>query len=181
MLVIHPKDPSTDFLKILYEGRANVRLIDDIGSVKELRHALNHVAPGETVMLLGHGCPNGLYALDGEGYKMINLHGLSFYLRKHFIVGVFCYANLLAEKEHLTGLFTGMIVSELSEADDLNINTSRMELNEENQKFARNFRKLLDEQCPISEFPSRMKALDSTHSPLTDYNYGSIYAVGYNR
>jgi len=181
MLVIHPKDPSTDFLKVLYESRTDVRLIDDIGSVKELRHALNHVALGETVMLLGHGCPNGLYALDGNGYKLINLHGLSFYLRKHFVVGVFCYANQFAEKERLTGLFTGMIVSELFEAEDLNIKTSQKELDGENPKFARNFRKLLDEQCPISEFPSRMKALDSKHSSLTDYNYGSIYTVGYNR
>ena len=177
MLVIHPKDPSTDFLKVLYEGLKDVRLIDEYTTTKEMRHALNHVRPGETVMLFGHGCTEGLFAQEKNGYKLINMHSFSFYLRRHFVVGVFCYANKFAEKERLRGLFTGMIISEQSEADAFGIKTSQEELDRENVKFAKRLRQLFDERCPVYDIPRRIGAMDDAHTELTNYNYSSVYSL----
>lgn len=180
MLVIHPKDQSTDFLKILYEGREDVRLIDGYTSSKEIRHLLNHVHPGETVLLLGHGCPDGLFALEENCYRLINMHGFSYYLRKHFVVGVFCFVNQFAEKECLFGLFTGMVISEKTEAETINVNMTQEELDRENVKFAARLRKLLDENCPANEIPKRIKAMGEAKTEHIRYNYDSVYTVGYN-
>lgn len=49
MLVIHPSDRTTDFLRTLYEGREDVRLLTGKESRKELGSILFHLSPGEDV------------------------------------------------------------------------------------------------------------------------------------
>ena len=49
MLVIHPSDRTTDFLRTLYEGREDVRLLTGKESRKELGSILFHLRPGEDV------------------------------------------------------------------------------------------------------------------------------------
>ena len=61
MLVIHPYDKTTDFLRTLYKGREDVRLLSGKESRKELGSILFHLRPGEPVMLLGHGSDAGLF------------------------------------------------------------------------------------------------------------------------
>ena len=49
MLVIHPSDRTTDFLRTLYEGREDVRLLTGKESRKVLGSILFHLRPGEDV------------------------------------------------------------------------------------------------------------------------------------
>ena len=67
MLVIHPSDQTTEFLRPLYEGREDVRLLSGKESRKELGSILFHLRPGERVMLLGHGIDAGLFRLEEGG------------------------------------------------------------------------------------------------------------------
>ena len=122
MLVIHPSDRTTDFLRTLYEGREDVRLLTGKESRKELGSILFHLRPGERAMLLGHGTDAGLFRLEEDGeYRLYVGHTMAYALRKHPVIGIWCHADLFARKELLHGLFSGMIVSEMPEAQKYGI------------------------------------------------------------
>ena len=144
-------------LSALYEG-IEAQVIDGDCSTKEMSRLLHHISPQECIMLLGHG---------SEG------HPHAYHLRKHGgnIVAVWCNADQFARAEGLHGLFTGMIVSELSEALLYEVETTQEELNCENVKLAQRLRTLLDENIPLGEIPKRMLTMDDMHSPLTTFNY----------
>ena len=90
-------------------------------------------------------------------------------------MAVWCNADRFARAEGLHGLFTGMIVSELSEALLYQVKTTQEELDRENVKLAHRLRTLLDEGNPLNEIPKRMLAMDDVHSPLTAFNYNNFY------
>ena len=180
MLVIHPKDKTTAMLSALYEG-LEAQVVDDNHTTKEMGRLLHHVSTQERIMLLGHGPDKGLFfrADDSkEGFdKVIVGHPHTYHLRKHGgnIVAVWCNADQFARAEGLHGLFTGMIVSELSEALLYQVETTQEELDRENAKLVRRLRALFDARIPLSEIPKRMLAMDDVHSPLTTFNYNNFY------
>lgn len=180
MLVIHPKDKTTAMLSVLYEG-LEAQVIDDSRSTKEMGHLFHHVSKQERIMLLGHGSEKGLFfrADDSKDIfdKLVVSHSHAYHLRKHGgnIVAVWCNADQFARAEGLHGLFSGMIVSELSEAFLYQIETTQEELDRENMKLVQRLRALFDEGIPLSEIPKRMLALDDAHSPLTTFNYKNFY------
>ena len=90
-------------------------------------------------------------------------------------MAVWCNADQFAHAEGLHGLFTGMIVSEASEALLYQVETTQEELDRENVKLAMRLRTLLDERIPLSEIPKRMLEMDDVHSPLTTFNYKNFY------
>ena len=180
MLVIHPKDKTTAMLSALYDG-LEAQVVIDCRSTKEMGHLLRHVSTQERIMLLGHGSDKGLFfrADDSkdEFDKIIVGHPHAFHLRNHGgnIVAVWCNADQFARAEGLKGLFTGMIITELSEALLYHVETTQVELDCENVKLARRLRTLLDEKVPMNEIPKRMLAMDDVHSPLTTFNYNNFY------
>lgn len=113
MFVIHPSDRSTDFLRALYEGREDVRLLTG----KESR------------------------------------------------------------KEHLHGLFSGMIVSEMKEAQEYRISCSQEDLDRENANLAERLRALFDHNMPFQEIPSRLVEMDTARTKLTRFNYNNFYCL----
>ena len=180
MLVIHPKDKTTTMLSALYEG-LEAQVVDDRRSTKEMGHLLHHVSTQERIMLLGHGSDKGLfYRADDskEGFdKVIVGHPHAYHLRKHGgnIVAVWCNADQFARAEGLHGLFSGMIVSELSESLLYQVETKQEELDRENVKLATRLRALLDAIIPLIEIPKRMLSMDDVHSPLTTFNYKNFF------
>ena len=128
MLVIHPTDRTTEMLSILYEG-LEAKLIESDCSNKEMGHLLRHTSPSERIMLLGHGSDKGLFYRDDdtkdEFDKLIVGHPHAFHLRNHGsnIIGIWCHAVEFAKKEGLHGLFSGMIISEMSEAKEHGVTT----------------------------------------------------------
>lgn len=180
MLVIHPKDKTTAMLSAIYDG-LEAQVVDDNRSTKEMGHLLHHVSTQERIMLLGHGSDKGLFFRKDDSKdefdKIIVGHSHAYHLRKHGgnIVAVWCNADQFARAEGLHGLFSGMIVSEISEAQLYKIETTQEELDSENVKLARRLRTLLDERIPLSEIPKRLLAMDNVHSPLTTFNYKNFY------
>lgn len=181
MIVIHPTDRTTAFLSKLYEGVEGAVVIKDNLSNKEMNHILHHTPKNERILLLGHGCYKGLYWRENDTQPefddIVVGHPHNYHLRNHGsnIVAVFCHADKFAENERLHGLFTGMIISEMSEAEAEGIETTEEEINRENQKFVTRLRSLLDEKVPLHEIPMRMRDMDDVHSPLTTFNYQRIY------
>ena len=180
MVVIHPKDKTTAMLSALYEG-LEAQVVTDNRSTKEVGHLLHHVSTQERIMLLGHGSDKGLFFREDDSKdefdKVIVGHSHAYYLRKHGgnIVAVWCNADQFARAEGLHGLFTGMIVSELSEALLYQVETTQEELDRENVKLATRLRTLLDERIPLNKIPKRILAMDDAHSPLTTFNYKNFF------
>lgn len=179
-LIIHPKDSSTDFLKSIYKGLDEVELYTGKLSSKEVNRLFHHCPETSQIILLGHGFEKGLLRrvekVNEFFYSIIVGHPHVYFLRNHHnTIGIFCNADKFARAEGLHGLFTGMIISELQEAEMFEIKTSKKEINTENVKLALRVRQLLDEGCPLREFPMRMSELDDIHSELTEFNYSHFY------
>ncbi|MBQ0007927.1 MAG: hypothetical protein KBT40_04340 [bacterium] len=179
-LIIHPKDSSTDFLKSIYKGLDEVELYTRHLTSKKVNRLFHHCPETSQIILLGHGVEKGLLChvqKDNECYDTIIVgHPHVYFLRNHHnTVGIFCNADKFAHAEGLHGLFTGMIISELQEAEMFEIKTSKEEIDTENVKLALRVRQLLDEGCPLREFPKRMSELDDIHSELTEFNYSHFY------
>lgn len=180
MLVIHPKDRTTAVLSLLYEG-LEVKLMDQSANSAQIKKILNHTSQQERIMLLGHGLDKGLLSRENDEQdvfeRLLVHHPHAYYLRKHSgnIVALWCNADLFARKEGLHGLFSGMIISELSEALLYEVDTSQEELDRETPKLISRLRSLLDEEIPLHEIPSRIQAMDDVHSPLTKFNYKNFF------
>ena len=182
MLVIHPKDKTTAMLSALYDG-LGAQVVTDYRSTKEMGQLLHHVSTQERIMLLGHGSDKGLFFREDDSKdefdKVIVGHAHAYHLRKHGgnLVAVWCNADQFARAEGLHGLFSGMIITELCEAEQYRIKTSQDELNRENVKLSLRLRTLLIENTPLSEIPKLLLAMDDVHSPLTTFNYNNFSSL----
>ena len=182
MLVIHPTDRTTEMLSILYEG-LEAKLIESDCSNKEMGHLLRHTSPSKRIMLLGHGSDKGLFYREDdtkdEFDKIIVGHPHAFHLRNHGsnIIGIWCHAVEFAKKEGLHGLFSGMIISEMSEAEEYGVVTDKDSMDKTNRLMFTQLRRLLDDGTPLHEIPERLKALNTTQSELSRFNYERFYYV----
>ena len=96
------------------------------------------------------------------------------FLRGKPCIGIWCYANGFAKQYKLRGLFSGMIISELHEAEENNIPTSKEEVDVEMEKFVLRLRYCIETE-ELQDVPARMLELDDAHSPLTEFNYKNLF------
>ncbi len=180
MLVVHPADITTTVLSHLYEGYGAV-VVDQHHSKREIEHLLHHCPQRECIMLLGHGSANGLYSRTDDTVpefdRIIIGHSHAYHLRRHGsnLIGIWCHADKYARSEGLHGLFSGMIISDKTEAEEYGIITLQHLIDEANEVMFARLRMLLDEKTPLNEIPERMKALNDKSSWLTNFNYESFY------
>lgn len=116
-LIIHPTDGSTDFLKIVYRNVPNQTLIT--GGIG--REELNELIKShDRVMMMGHGCPSGLFCVGQFDKSMRGLaidHSTAELLNeKDNNVFIWCNADMYVNPRKLKGFYTGMFISELGEA-----------------------------------------------------------------
>lgn len=110
-LVIHLKDPSTDFLTQVYEGLDYTTVIrDNLDPV--VMNSL--IRAHEQVIMLGHGGPSGLFG--NHGRYLINHLNVEALNQKANNIFVWCYASTFVERYNLRGFATGMFISEEIEA-----------------------------------------------------------------
>lgn len=179
MLVLHPTDDTTKFLSVLYAGKAGVTVMTQADAPEAVRKAVHHLPSGEMLLLLGHGSDTGLFSRSTEGEafdRIIFGHKHAYYMRgRSNIIGIWCNANLFAQKEHLHGLFSGMIISELEEAKEYGVETMQEELDRENALFAERLAALLEAGTQLKDIPEAMRALDKAKTPLTSFNYNNLF------
>lgn len=178
ILVIHPNDPSTQFLCRLYEDLPNVTKLTEKNSNSEITEALQH-GNYDLYMFLGHGGEDGLYAPNGcqqFGRHIINSGHVQF-MRDKNCFGVWCNANIFASKYNLTGLFTGMVISEIAEAYMWNIPVADQEEMDAHDNFWCNALKECFDNTEMTQVPQRMYDYisDRHMTPLEDFNFNSIW------
>lgn len=115
-LVIHPEDKTTEFLTAIYANLSNKTVIKGGVSKPELRKVMEE---NDRIIMLGHGSPFGLlsrYQFTDTGLYVID-ESMEFPLRnKSSSIFIWCYADQFVQRHQLSGLCTGMFISELGEA-----------------------------------------------------------------
>ena len=114
-LIIHPEDQTTTFLKPIYAHLKNKTVITGGATKIELQKLID---VHDQVIMLGHGSPMGLFAVDRFPEAKINIIDDSMVnsLRgKTNNIFIWCHADQFVQRNGLSGLYCGMFVSEFEE------------------------------------------------------------------
>ena len=164
-LVIHPPDPTTDFLKDIYEDKdwmiVNLEL-----SRAELR---NRIMSCDRIVMLGHGTAIGLI---GYGRFVIN-SSWAYILQDKETVSIWCNADKYAKEYGLRGVCTGMIISEVDEAEFCNVPATQEEITASNKLFARAIKNSID----TDSFVKKAKGIYVGDSPVIKFNRENIFTL----
>ena len=135
VLVIHPEDQSTDFLDVIYKDHTDWTVIrTGIGYGLTKKKLKSLISEHDVIMMLGHGTENGLMCSD---FTAVIDSSYVYLLREKLTVGIWCNADQFYKKYSLTGLGTGMIISEYQEANMFCVNADYSEINKSNHDFAK--------------------------------------------
>ena len=176
MLVIHANDPTTRVLSRLYESREDfyVRLDEHSSNTTVIKA----IKDADNVMMLGHGNQFGLFSIPDKKRQyrrlLVDSDHVQF-LRGKSCIGIWCYAVDFAKKYNLHGLFSGMIISELEEAQDCGLNEfTRTEIDMHNQDFAEALYDCIN-KYPLNEVPDAMANYVQNPNRLELFNYNNLY------
>lgn len=114
-LVIHPKDPSTDFLKPIYAPIKDKTVVTGGVSKSKLRELIKS---HHRVIMLGHGTPFGLLSVgqfDDCSY-VIDESLIQLLSEKMDNIYIWCHASDFMMNNRLCGFGSGMFISEVEEA-----------------------------------------------------------------
>ena len=149
-LIVHPEDPTTTFLSPIYANLKNKTVVRGGVSKSELRELIES---HDRVLMLGHGSPWGLLNAgqfpDAGSYIIDDSMALT--LKNKFnTVFIWCHADQFVQRHGLSGFYSGMFISEISEADyygfdDVDWNM----IDQSNDRFASVVSKYLNEPMEI--------------------------------
>lgn len=136
-LIIHPKDHSTNFLKPIYAPIQDKTIINGGIHKNKLRELIkNH----DRVIMLGHGTPHGLHSVGQfpkVGNYVIDWSMVDLLSTKTENIYIWCYADQFVKNNQLMGFFSGMFISEVSEAFSWGYYVANRNLiDESNERFA---------------------------------------------
>ena len=160
-LVIHPADPSTEFLKEIYIGRDWTINNDLNGSRKKV---IEQIKEHDRIIMLGHGHPGGLF------YTPIN-STLVYLLKEKQCICIWCNADKFVIHYGLKGFYTGMFISEVSEARYFGIETTQEKINYSNNLFTKAVTKYIDSNDMWNQIVESYKGDD----PVIQFNSERLY------
>jgi hypothetical protein len=115
-LIIHPNDPTTDFLSPIYAPLKNKTVIEGGVTKSELRKLIEiH----DRVIMLGHGTPHGLMSVGqfpDAGFHIVDESMVEILKTKKDNIYIWCHADQFVQRHGLSGLCSGMFISEVGEA-----------------------------------------------------------------
>jgi hypothetical protein len=139
-LIIHPEDPSTKFLKLIYRSMQKITLITGGASKFEVEELIRS---HDRVMMLGHGSSAGLFSVgqfNGTNSYIIDNLMVEALQDKSNSVFIWCNADEFVNKYLLKGYYSGMFISEVDEADYCGLpGTSQNQVDESNLRFGEIF------------------------------------------
>ncbi len=135
-LVIHPDDRSTDFLRPIYSGLQGTTVITKNITAETL---MSVIRANDRIIMLGHGSPSGLFNVSGIGVGLfaIGSQHVDVLATKECIY-IWCNADQFIDKHNLSGLYSGMFVSEVAEAVYCGLPpVTQAQVDQSNDEFAR--------------------------------------------
>lgn len=183
-LVVHPDDRTTDFLDPSY---ADLNA-DVVTNQKEMFNLRENMRQHERIIMMGHGSPSGLMMpritlngvdlVDGE-LKKYSFHTLGSHfvdiLKTKPIVAVWCNADRFVVPHDLHGFYTGMVISEMCEANYCNVHKcNTKDLEESNRLFTEALREAIKIQSPQSVSVFK-EIYNNPKNEIMNYNRQRIY------
>ena len=183
VLIIHPDDRTTDFLKPTYTDLNATVLTqrDEFFNLAETMKRHNRI------IMMGHGSPNGLFMPKVEGVEEGENGELFEYtdytindsyaniLREKRTVCVWCNADRYVVPNNLHGFYTGMAISELCEADYCDVKgCNPKQLEESNTKFTMGLKESLKVDGPNSVKIFK-EIYNNPKNPIMVYNRKRLY------
>jgi hypothetical protein len=176
-LIIHPEDPTTDFLSQIYAPLTNKTIVKGGITKSELRELMES---HDRVLMLGHGSLFGLLNpgqfLDA-GSNIIDESMVVPLKRKSNSIYIWCYAHKFVQKHGLTGLCTGMFISEVREANSYCFdNIDENLIDQSNERFAFVISKYLNNPMEIlyQKLLHEYELLARTN-PIARFNLERLY------
>jgi hypothetical protein len=179
-LVIHPVDPSTTFLDIVYKNipKEELTLIQS-GTKQEVRELIES---HDRVMMMGHGSPQGLFAVGQfrdvntfSGY-VIDQSTVELLEQKDNSVFIWCNADQFVNRFDLKGFYTKMFISEVGEATYCGLPGMDQEtVDESNYGFVNIISKYINESKEnIYENVRNEYGIIANDNPVALYNYNRL-------
>jgi hypothetical protein len=176
-LIIHPKDQSTDFLKPIYASIPNKTIITGGINKTELMELIkNH----QRVIMMGHGSgwgqiSNGQFNYGGN--YIVDLTMADLLSLKKDNIYIWCNADQFVLKNHLTGFYSGMFISEISEGNYYGFwNLNQDTIDESNNKFSEIVSKYINEPLDVLyENVLREYRVLSETNPIAKFNLERLY------
>jgi hypothetical protein len=183
VLIIHPDDRTTDFLKPCYEG-IDATIITHPDQMYNLQET---VANHNRIIMMGHGSPYGLFLPLVEGVEE-NENGeyMPYYtysiddefaqiLKDKRIAAIWCNADGYVVPHDLHGFYTGMAISELCEAEYCGVKgCDKNQMEESNTKFTMALKEALKVDGPESVNIFK-EIYHNPNNPIMVYNRQRIY------
>lgn len=182
VLVIHPDDRSTDFLKLIYKDKDYDVITECNISRSDLKESIsNH----DKIIMLGHGTGDGLlnpkyfmhkyYEFCARPYIIDNT--FADLLREKETISIWCNSDAFFRSADIKGFHTSMVVSEVSEQQFI---LGKVYLNEKEQLDNMIYFSKIVNQC-IEYKPEDMKQYILTYynnnDPVTQYNRSSMIVL----
>jgi len=180
VLIIHPEDRSTDFLKPIYQHVENPTLITGGATKNEIRELIES---HDQVMMMGHGSPGGLFSMGqfdddtfGRGY-IIDYSMVPALQAKNNNIFIWCNADMFVFYNQLKGFYSGMFISEVGEAIYCGLpGTTQDVVDESNEVFARIVGEVINEPVNIIHNHVKMHyGVLTENNPVAVYNHKRLY------
>lgn len=170
-LVIHPDDRSTDFLRPIYQNIKGATVLTKDVPLDQLEEAIRS---HDQILMMGHGSPGGLfnYSRIGKGSYTVGEAQVPLLKDKRCIF-IWCNADQFVKRYQLKGIYTGMFISEVGEANYCRVHADQGTVDSSNLGFAG----LLSTQfteAPV-DFKSVFNYVDREYGRLAQINEVAAY------
>lgn len=182
-LIIHPLDPTTSFLDIVYGSIPNKTVITGGINKSELQQLIRE---HDRVMMMGHGSPGGLFSVGQFSNTGNSVYGSGYIIDQSMVpllnekdnnVFIWCNADRFVDSFKLKGFYTGMFISEVEEALYCGLpGTQQDEVDESNYGFVNIIGKYINEDTnSIYDKVTTEYGVIAEHSPVALYNHNRLY------
>jgi len=176
-LIIHPKDLSTAFLDIVYKPIQNKTVVTGGITKPEL---IKLIESHDRVMMMGHGSPGGLFNVgqfEGAGAYIIDHTVVPHLKNKKDNVFIWCNADRFVELYDLKGFYSGMFISETTEAEWCGLPGTKQDVvDESNYGFCNIISKYISQETGlIHENVKKEYGLIAENNPVAFYNHNRLY------
>jgi hypothetical protein len=178
-LVIHPDDRSTDFLRTVYAGLDNLKVVTGGISVEEVHKMIKE---NDRVIMLGHGTPCGLMSVGNfssseSSFFVVDERIAEELAKKENNIYIWCYASDFVKAHGLKGFCSGMFISEVLEAEMMGVRNQSQEAVDAQCKY---FCDLVGAVAhkpsnEIFEHVSKEYGKWVKKCPITKYNHERLY------
>jgi hypothetical protein len=178
-LVIHPTDQTTEFLKPIYANLRNKTVVRGGTTKSEVKRLIES---HDRVIMLGHGAPYGLLnprQFPDAGLFIIDGSMANSLKNKSNCIFIWCHADLFVKRYGLSGLCSGMFISEMGESDmygfeDIDIGM----IDQSNETFSFILSKYINERMEIL-YQSLLKEYEvvTRANPIAKFNHEGLQLI----